>query len=105
MTNPGVRALDNRGKSFLVAFTPNFGEDTEHVILITSQYDAIIFINNPNAPSNERQQEYSILSGGSLHVKLTGDVAISTNQVAEKKAVLVVASRPIAVFGLSMEMR
>ena len=101
-----ARALDNRGKSFLLPFTPNFGKKTENVILITSQHDASIYINNPSAPHpNERQKEYSVLSGGSLRVKLAGPVAISTNQVAEKKAVLVVASQPVAVYGLSLERR
>ena len=106
MANLGARALDNQGKSFLLPFTPNYGEGTENVILITSQYDANIYINNPNAPlESERQQEYSVQSGGSLRVKLAGPVAISTNQVTEKKAVLLVASQPVAVYGLSLESR
>ncbi|KAK7476929.1 hypothetical protein BaRGS_00031788, partial [Batillaria attramentaria] len=100
------RRIDNRGKSFLLFFIENFGDNTEFRLVITSQHDAKIHVDNPMAQvETDKQQEFAVQSGGSVHVTLGGDVAVTSDQVPQKKTVLVVASQPVAVFGFSLEYR
>lgn len=98
--------MDNRGKKFFMTFIKNYGDKTQHMLMVTSEYDAIIHVNNPSASfSSDRQRQYSIHSGGSLQISLGEYAAVTTNRVVEKKAVLLEASESVAVFGFSLEYR
>ncbi|KAL8568846.1 hypothetical protein ACOMHN_053844 [Nucella lapillus] len=99
--------IDHRGKSFLLTFFPNYASGNEKiVIIITSQYNATVYIQISNTSgSDDTRREYKVQAGSSLHVTLAAHVVVSTNQVAEKKAVLVVASHPVSVYCVNLDYR
>ncbi|XP_076447071.1 uncharacterized protein LOC143284269 [Babylonia areolata] len=94
-----------QGQSFLLTFFPNYNTNVNAVLIITSYYNATVYVSNPNDPDNGTHRQYHVQAGGSAHVTLQGNVIVSTNQVVERKAVLVVATHPVSVYGLSIKHR
>ncbi|XP_025085634.1 IgGFc-binding protein-like isoform X2 [Pomacea canaliculata] len=92
--------MDNRGKSFLLPFIENYGENTTLTVVVTSEYDATMYVNDPTKPGGP--QEFELLAGTSQHLQL-GNVTTTANGPAQKKAVFIIASHPISVNAYSLE--
>lgn len=81
-------------------FIENYGENTTLTVVVTSEYDATMYVNDPTKPGGP--QEFELLAGTSQHLQL-GNVTTTANGQAQKKAVFIIASHPISVNAYSLE--
>ena len=99
-------AADTSGTSFLVSFSRNYGEETTHFIVVTTHdQNVTIYLLNPTTPINRQSSKLFLQSHSSHTIDLGAAAGVLTNQVVEKKAVLVISSGYITVIGINTEPR
>ncbi|XP_050417167.1 IgGFc-binding protein [Patella vulgata] len=92
--------VDHHGNFFMLAFMETYSEHSKNQIIITTQHDVDIEI---KIPFLNQTLQYHLPAVSSQHVNLDYTTSVTSENIAETKAISVLSSSPVSVYGLSLE--
>ncbi|XP_067661592.1 uncharacterized protein [Haliotis asinina] len=90
----GVR-IDQRGNNFIVAFPDSGTNDNVNLLVITSETDVKVYV----MMDGENDTEHFLSAGSSRHIYFPYQTTVFSNMVVERKAIHIVASDKVSVYG------
>ncbi|KAK6173231.1 hypothetical protein SNE40_016720 [Patella caerulea] len=92
--------VDHHGNFFMLAFMKTFSNRSKNQIIITTQHDVDIEI---KIPFLNQILHYHLPAVSSQHVNLDYTTSVTSENIAETKAISVLSSSPVSVYGMSLE--